>query len=58
MSNDHKLVLVDETSYRVAREAFVREDVLDAEYERIFDKCWLYVGHESEFKKAGVSTPG
>lgn len=53
MSNDHKLVLVDETSYRVAREAFVREDVLDAEYERIFDKCWLYVGHESEFKKAG-----
>lgn len=55
MSNEPKTVLVDSTDehFRVAREVFVREDVLAAEYARIFDKCWLYVGHESEFKKPG-----
>nr|ART37998.1 F66 [uncultured bacterium] len=55
MTNDAKLVLVEEAvgSFRVAREAFVREDVLEAEYSRIFDKCWLYVAHESELRKPG-----
>ena len=55
MTNNTNLVLVDQEagSFRVAREAFVREDILDAEYSRIFDKCWLYVAHESELKKPG-----
>jgi p-cumate 2,3-dioxygenase alpha subunit len=55
MNDEQRLVLVDEAerSFRVARETFVREDVLAAEYERIFDRCWLYVGHELEFKKPG-----
>ncbi|MFT3792223.1 MAG: aromatic ring-hydroxylating dioxygenase subunit alpha [Rudaea sp.] len=55
MTDELKLVLVDkeQNRFRVAREAFVRPDVLGAEYERIFDKCWLYVAHESEFRKAG-----
>jgi len=55
MTNNANLVLVDQEagSFRVAREAFVREDILDAEYSRIFDKCWLYVAHESELKKPG-----
>jgi p-cumate 2,3-dioxygenase alpha subunit len=55
MSDEQKLVIVDEAqaSFRVAREAFVREDLMAAEYSRIFDKCWLYVAHESELKKPG-----
>ncbi|MBJ7575556.1 aromatic ring-hydroxylating dioxygenase subunit alpha [Luteimonas sp. MC1828] len=50
---DIKLIDRGDEHFRVSREAFVREDVMDAEYARIFDKCWLYVGHESEFKKPG-----
>jgi len=55
MGNETKLVDIDENDlkFRVAREAFVSEQVLDSEYEKIFDKCWLYVGHVSEFKKPG-----
>jgi p-cumate 2,3-dioxygenase alpha subunit len=55
MSNEQPMVLIDEANnqFRVGREAFVREDVLKDEYEKIFDKCWLYVGHTSEFKKPG-----
>jgi p-cumate 2,3-dioxygenase alpha subunit len=55
MTEDVKLVDIDNENFRfrVAREAFVSEDVLSDEYEKIFDRCWLYVAHESEFKKAG-----
>lgn len=55
MSNEQPMVLIDgvNNQFRVGRGAFVREDVLKDEYEKIFDKCWLYVGHVSEFKKAG-----
>jgi len=55
MDNEMKLVEVDETNlqFRVARESFVSEQILFNEYEKIFDKCWLYVGHVSEFKKPG-----
>src|SRR6516164_1579877 len=55
MGNKTKLVEVDEENlqFRVAREAFVTDQVLQEEYEKIFDKCWLYVGHESEFRKPG-----
>jgi p-cumate 2,3-dioxygenase alpha subunit len=55
MNEERELVIVDEAqaSFRVARESFVREDVMDAEYRRIFDRCWLYVAHESELKKPG-----
>lgn len=34
--------------FRVHRRAMVDDGVLAAERERIFDTCWLYVGHESE----------
>lgn len=55
MNDVKKLVDVDEDKrkFRVAREAFVRDDVMEEEYEKIFGKCWLYVGHESEFRKPG-----
>lgn len=55
MEYEPKLVEIDEKNlqFRVAREAFVSDQVLQDEYEKIFDKCWLYVGHESEFRKPG-----
>jgi p-cumate 2,3-dioxygenase subunit alpha len=34
--------------FRVHRRAMVDPAVLDAEWGKIFDRCWLYVGHESE----------
>lgn len=37
--------------FRVHRSTMVDADVLAAERERIFDRCWLYVGHETELKQ-------
>ena len=34
--------------FRVARRAFADEAVLEEERRRIFDRCWLYLGHGSE----------
>jgi p-cumate 2,3-dioxygenase alpha subunit len=38
--------------FKVAREAFVSDAIFEKERERIFDKCWLYLGHATELKKA------
>ena len=32
--------------FRVDRHSFVDSDVFEAEKRRIFDRVWLYVGHE------------
>jgi p-cumate 2,3-dioxygenase subunit alpha len=37
--------------FLVNRKAMLEPDVLAAERERIFDKSWLYVGHETELQK-------
>lgn len=34
--------------FQVNRDAFVSQDILDKERSEIFDKTWIYVGHESE----------
>ena len=49
------LVQVDEQKglYQVARKAFTEASVFDAEYDAVFNKCWLYLGHESEVAKNG-----
>ena len=39
--------------FKVHRSAFVSDDVLALERERVFGKCWLYLGHTSELKKPG-----
>lgn len=39
--------------FRVHRSAFTSEEVLALERERIFDRCWLYLGHESEVENPG-----
>jgi len=39
--------------FRVNRQAFRSPEILALERERVFEKCWIYAGHESE-----VSQPG
>lgn len=39
--------------FQVARRAFTDDDVMSAEYDAVFNKCWLYLGHESEVPKNG-----
>ena len=39
--------------FRVNRRALVDPDVLAAERDKIFNRCWLYVGHESEVARPG-----
>jgi p-cumate 2,3-dioxygenase alpha subunit len=40
-------------TFRVDRSSMTADQVLADERARIFDKCWLYVGHESEISKPG-----
>jgi p-cumate 2,3-dioxygenase subunit alpha len=40
-------------TFRVNRAALVDETVFRDEMRSIFDRCWLYVGHESEIPKPG-----
>jgi len=37
--------------FRVNRQAMTDPAVFDQERREIFDKCWLYVGHETELRK-------
>ncbi|MFC8850787.1 MULTISPECIES: aromatic ring-hydroxylating dioxygenase subunit alpha [unclassified Micromonospora] len=40
-------------SFRVDRRAYTDDDLAAQEMTRIFDRCWLYVGHESEVPGPG-----
>ncbi|MDP3659845.1 aromatic ring-hydroxylating dioxygenase subunit alpha [Phenylobacterium sp.] len=53
--NTAGLIIDDKESgiFRVHRSAFVDDDILKLERERIFDKAWLFAGHVSEFPKPG-----
>ena len=50
-----ELVVDDEERglFRVHRSVFTDPDILATERERIFDRCWLYAGHESEIREPG-----
>ncbi|MEQ8348867.1 MAG: aromatic ring-hydroxylating dioxygenase subunit alpha [Sneathiellaceae bacterium] len=50
-----RLVLDDRAqgSFRVHRQAFVDPAILELERRAVFDRCWLYAGHESEFAAPG-----
>jgi p-cumate 2,3-dioxygenase subunit alpha len=37
----------------VNRRAFTDPDILELERRRVFDRCWIYAGHESEIPTAG-----
>ena len=43
----------DRGQFRVLRSAMTSEEILELERERIFTKCWLYVGHASEIAANG-----
>jgi p-cumate 2,3-dioxygenase alpha subunit len=36
------------SDFRIHRRAFCDENILALERDRVFDRCWLYAGHESE----------
>jgi len=40
--------------FKVSRRAFVEEQVLAAERAAIFDRCWLYLGHDTELAEPGA----
>src|ERR1700704_3728753 len=40
-------------TFRVARQAFVDEEIFLREKKAIFDKCWLYLGFEAEIERPG-----
>jgi p-cumate 2,3-dioxygenase alpha subunit len=48
-------LLVDEANrvFKVSRKTFVDPAILEMERTRIFDKCWLYLGHGSELPRPG-----
>lgn len=43
----------ERNTFKVARRSFVDPKILQDEYEEIFNKCWLYLGHASELQKPG-----
>ncbi len=43
----------DENSFLINREAFISDDVLKLEWRKIFNTCWIYVGHASEIRNPG-----
>jgi len=43
----------EEGVFRVHRSAMTSLEVLRMEQERIFNKCWLYLCHESEVENPG-----
>ncbi|MPZ23998.1 MAG: Rieske 2Fe-2S domain-containing protein [Dehalococcoidia bacterium] len=44
---------LDAGVFRVHRTAMTSQEILDLEWKQIFEKCWLYIGHESELHGPG-----
>jgi p-cumate 2,3-dioxygenase subunit alpha len=54
-TDTHRLI-VDDTStglFRVHRSTMTSPEVFELERERVFDRCWLYLGHDSEIPEPG-----
>lgn len=50
-ADDAASLVIDDAErglFRVHRSVFVSEQIFEQEQRRIFDKLWLYIGHESE----------
>ena len=45
--------LVDSESGTVSREIFWNQDLYDQEMEQVFNRSWLFVGHESQIPEPG-----
>lgn len=48
-----ELIQRSDELFRVSRRSFTDADVLGAERRSIFDRCWLYLAHESEIPDKG-----
>lgn len=44
---------IDKRRFRVHRSTMTSQQIFEAERDRIFNRCWLYVGHKSEVPKPG-----
>jgi ethylbenzene dioxygenase alpha subunit len=53
VSNEELRSMIDLEKGRIDRRIFWDEGVYQMELERIFARCWLFVGHESQFAKPG-----
>ncbi len=53
MTVQHSDLWVDEKNGLVSRDVFVSEDVFKIEVERIFNRVWLYLAHDSEIPSPG-----
>ncbi len=54
--NQPRVIIIDDQEaglFRVNRRVFTDPECLAEERRRVFDKCWIYVGHESEVPHAG-----
>ena len=40
-------------TFQVSRRVFTDQSVLDLEHDKIFERCWLYFGHDSELPEPG-----
>ncbi|MEQ8348870.1 MAG: aromatic ring-hydroxylating dioxygenase subunit alpha [Sneathiellaceae bacterium] len=56
MDSSADLILDDRARgvFRVNRRAFTDPEILEKERREVFDKCWLYAGHESELAGPGA----
>ena len=43
----------DDNAFLINREVFVSDEIMRMEWKKIFDTCWIYVGHASEISKPG-----
>src|SRR5260370_41940973 len=43
--------------FRVNRRVFTDPEILEQERREVFDRSWLYAGHESELAKPGAFIP-
>jgi len=56
MTTASQQLIIDDTEngvFRVHRSAFTSPEIFEAERDLIFNRCWLYLGHESEIPKPG-----
>ena len=49
--------LVDANVGLVDKRIFVEKEIYQEEMEKIFAKCWLFLGHESQIPKPGDFSP-
>ena len=50
-----KYIVEDQVNseFLVHRSVFTEQEILEVEKKEIFNKCWLFIGHESEIPNNG-----